>query len=111
MSENENQELDLVELVDDDGAPSVWQVLRYLFYNGDEYAILYPYDEAHPVGEDEDVSEDDLPSACFAKVTPFIDENGEEMEELVSVQDEAICRKLLEIMTVRLGDEEDEEES
>lgn len=99
---DENQELDLIDLEYDDGTLSTWQIQDYFFYNGEEYAILYPYPAEAPEGSD-------LPCLVM-KINPFTDENGEEMDEFVSVDDEKMIQKLIDVASTRLTDSEEEEE-
>ncbi len=94
------EELDLIELEDEEGHVTLWEEVQDLFYNGEQYAIL------RRRGAD---SAPDAEVLCAARITPFTDEDGEEMEELVMVDDEKLTEKIIEIASLRFGGEEEEE--
>lgn len=101
MSENMNEELDLVTAVDEDGNEVTLRVMDYFFYQGDEYAILADYDEE----TDEEAEDVD----CFVmKIVPS--EDDEEMEDFIPVEDAALEAKLIEIATTKLSEDEEADE-
>lgn len=79
----ENNEKDLVVFVDDNDNEFTLEVLDYLFYEGQEYAVLAEMDE-NGEGKRE---------AYVMKV----EEVGDDMEEFVPV-DEALAAKLIDII-------------
>ena len=91
-------EEDLIEMTDEDGNVTLFKILDYFFYNGEEYAILT------------DFNEDDTAEAvdCFVmQIVPSTDENGEELEEFVPVEDQKLEARLMEIATTKLNDDEE----
>ncbi len=127
----QDEERDLVTFTDDDGNEFDLEVLDYVFYQGEEYAVMVnPQDEeecGHVHGEDCDHDHDDCDGDCdecegheqevyIMKVVKV----GEDMEEFVPI-DEEIADALIEIVQTRFEgdfdaedeydeDEDDEEE-
>ena len=88
---------DIIEMTDEDGNVTLFRILDYFFYNGEEYAILT------------DSNDDDTTEAvdCYVmKIVPTTDEDGEELEEFVPVEDQKLEAKLMEIATTKLNDDE-----
>lgn len=88
---------DIIEMTDEDGNVTLFRILDYFFYNGEEYAILT------------DSNDDDTTEAvdCYVmKIVPTTDENGEELEEFVPVEDQKLEARLMEIATTKLNDDE-----
>ena len=103
LPEDENMQPDLLEMTDEDGNTILLQVLDYFFYNGQEYAILA---DAPKEANTADVPDE---VGCYVvRVNTFTDESGEEMEEFVPIEDEALEEKLIEIASTRLNDDEEE---
>ena len=91
-------EEDIIEMTDEDGNVTLFRILDYFYYNGEEYAILT------------DSNDDDTTEAvdCYVmKIVPTTDENGEELEEFVPVEDQKLEAKLMEIATTKLNDDEE----
>jgi len=89
---------DIIEMTDEDGNVTLFRILDYFFYNGEEYAILT------------DSNDDDTTEAvdCYVmKIVPTTDENGEELEEFVPVEDQKLEARLMEIATTKLNDDEE----
>jgi len=125
--DNENQSLggfaadetetDLIEGVDEDGNTVLLEVVRYLYYNGEEYVVL---GEAQPDSQHDeeceqcdhdhgDEDEEVVINRYIMKVVEY-EEDGEEMEEFVPVDDEDLLDKLVEIIHADLeNDLEDDE--
>ena len=112
--ELENQ--DLIEGVDDEGNKVLLQVVRYFFYNGEEYVVLGDAQETDDCGcdcsecheHDESCDcEDDEPINLYIIKIIDTEENGEEMEEFVPVEDDDLLEKLIEV--VQTDFEADEE--
>ena len=87
---------DLIEGVDEDGNTVMLEVVRYFFYNGEEYVVL---GDAH-VGEDEseDSEEDEEEVNLYIMKVVEKEEDGEELEEFLAVEDEDLLEKLIEVV-------------
>ena len=96
----------LFTMSDADGNEIVVRELDNLFYNGVEYVIL------GRVPEEANAAEVDAMDCFVVQVRPFTDENGEEMEELIPIEDEKLETRLIEIASAKLNeaDEPDDEE-
>ncbi len=91
-------EQDIIEMTDEDGNVTLFTILDYFFYNGEEYAILTD-------SNDKDTTE---AVDCYVmKIVPMTDENGEELEEFVPVEDQKLEARLMEIATTKLNDDEE----
>ncbi len=102
MSDFENMEgmePDTIIFEDEDGNEYEFTVRDYFFYNGDEYALLTE------VGQEADENGEEC---IVCKVETTTAEDGEEDEEFVLVEDEALAGKLIEIANTRLADDEEE---
>ena len=112
----DEMDLDLVEGVDENGNKVLLEVVRYFYYNGEEYVVL---GDAQPDSEHDeecehcdhdhgDEDEEEAVSLYIMKVVEF-EEDGEEMEEFVPVEDEDLFEKLIEIVHADLeNDAEDD---
>ena len=106
---------DLIEGVDEDGNNVLLEVVRYFFYNGDEYVVLGDAHEGdcdcdcehceHDHSED-DEDEDDAVNLYIMKVIET-EENGEEMEQFVPVEDEDLLEKLIEVVQSEFDSDEE----
>ena len=107
MSEKDREENldmegdDLIVFETEDGEEVTFVIEDYFFYNGDEYAILTEYDP-----ETETVSDE---GSIVCKVEPVENEDGEEDDEFIPVEDEALAEKLIEIANAQLAEDEEEE--
>ena len=90
---------DMIEMTDEEGNTTLFKILDYFFYNGDEYAILTD-------SIDEDTTGADRVDCYVMKIVPTTDESGEELEEFVPVEDQKLEAKLMEIATLKLNDDE-----
>ena len=99
----EEEMMDLIEGVDEDGNKILLEVVRYFFYNGEEYVVL---GEAHE-GEcdcgcedcDHDHEEDDEEAVnLYIMKVVEKEEDGEEIEEFLPVEDEDLLEKLIEVV-------------
>ena len=89
---------DVIEMTDEEGNTILFSIIDYFFYNGEEYAILT------------DSNEDDASEAvdCYVmKIVATTDESGEELEEFVPVEDQALEAKLMEIASMKLNSDEE----
>ena len=104
MDENNlnNMEEDIIDFEDEDGNMIPFAVIDYVFYNGDEYALLTE------VTEEED--EDENQECIVCRVVAETEENGEESESFVPVEDETLAQKLVDIFNTKMADEEKEDE-
>ena len=91
----EEEMLDLIEGVDEDGNNILLEVVRYFFYNGEEYVVL---GDAHVDEDDsEDSDEEEAVNLYIMKVVEK-EEDGEELEEFLAVEDEDLLEKLIEVV-------------
>ena len=99
---------DLIEGLDEEGNKVLLEVVRYFFYNGEEYVVLGDAQQNsecgcdceqcdHDHGDDGDDDEEEPVDLYIMKVVES-EENGEEMEEFVPVEDEALLEKLIEVV-------------
>lgn len=104
MDENEMNgfEEDIIDFEDEDGNIIPFAVIDYVFYNGEEYALL------SEVTENE--SEEEGQECIVCKVVAETEEDGDETETFVPVEDEKLAQKLIDIFNTKLADEEKEEE-
>lgn len=103
MDENEmnSMEEDIIDFEDEDGNVIPFAVIDYVFYNGEEYALLT---EVTDEPEEEDNQE------CIVCRISAETEDGEETESFVPVEDEALAQKLVDIFNTKMSDEEKEDE-
>lgn len=105
MDEEMNgMEEDVIIFEDEDGNEYQYSVVDYVFYNGEEYALLTEILDV----EDE---EEDRQECIVCKVVTETDEDGEETESFDIVEDESLGQKLVDIFNTKLNDEGEEEES
>ena len=104
MTDNEmnNMEEDIIVFEDEDGNEYCYEVIDYLFYNGEEYALLTEVTE-----EDE---EEENQECIVCRIDAEAEEDGEETESFVPVDDEVLAQKLVDIFNTKMADEEKEDE-
>lgn len=105
-------EADVIEMIDEDGHSTQFEIIDYFFYNGEEFAILTEYDasKAEQVAQcapDDETDEQEEVSCYIMKVVASTDDAGEEIEEFVPVEDQALEAKLIEIASTRLNADDD----
>lgn len=98
MNNMEGMEPDTIIFEDEDGNEYEFAVRDYFFYNGSEYALLTE------VGQESDENGEEC---IVCKVETTESENGEEDEEFVLVEDEALAEKLIEIANTRIADDDE----
>ena len=105
MDENEmnSMEPEIIDFEDEDGNVYPFGVIDYLFYNGEEYALLVEVTEE----EDEDAEQQEC---IVCQVVADTEDDGEESESFIPVEDEDLAQKLVEIFNTKMADEEKEEE-
>ena len=103
MQEQEmnGMEEDLIIFEDEDGNEYSYEVVDYLFYNGEEYALLT---DAAAEPDDEQNQE------CIICKVIAGEEDGEESETFELVEDEALGQKLVDIFNTKMSEEEEEDE-
>lgn len=112
MNAAEEEDRDLIEGIDEDGNSVLLEVVRYFFYNGEEYVVLGDAHESEcgcgceHCDHHEDEEEDEAVNLYIMKVIEK-EEDGEEIEEFEPVDDEALLEKLIEV--VQADFEADEE--
>ena len=105
MDENEmnNMEEDIIDFEDEDGNVIPFAVIDYVFYNGEEYALLTE------VTEEE--AEEENQECIVCRVVADTEEDGEETESFVPVEDETLAQKLVDIFNTKMADEEKDEDA
>lgn len=122
MAAEDMEDQDFIEGVDEDGNKVLLQVVRYFFYNGEEYVVLGDAqqgdecgchcdecghtcgEEAEAEAEDED-EDDEAVNLYIMKVVPSGED--EETEEFVPVEDEDLLEKLIEVVQTDFEKEEE----
>ena len=104
MADNEmnNMEEDIIDFEDEDGNVIPFAVIDYVFYNGEEYALLTE------VTEEE--TEEESQECIVCRVVAETEDDGEETESFVPVEDETLAQKLVDIFNTKMVDEEKEDE-
>lgn len=90
----EEDRLDIVEGMDEDGNRLLLTVEKYFFYNGDEYVLL------REVAEEDRPREADRQTLYVMRVAVSMDEDGEEIEDFEPV-DEELARRLIPVIRER----------
>ncbi len=98
MNNMDGMEEDLVVFEDEDGMEYSFVVEDYMFYNGEEYALLADAD-----AEDEDDVE------CVICKVVAEEEDGEEVENFELVEDDSLAEKLLELFNTKIKEDGEEE--
>lgn len=104
MADNEmnNMEEDIIVFEDEDGNEYNYVVVDYMFYNGEEYALL--------VEADTELSDDaDQQECIICRIVPEKDADGEETESFELVDDEELGKKLVEVFNTKMAEDEEEE--
>ena len=104
MDDNEmnSMEEDIIDFEDEDGNVIPFAVIDYVFYNGEEYALLVEVTDEEDDGEKQE--------CIVCRVVAETEEDGEESETFVPVEDEALAQKLVDIFNTKMSEEEKEEE-
>lgn len=101
---NEDDMEDVIEMTDEEGNTILFSIIDYFFYNGEEYAILTDSNDEDTTDADAETESVD----CYVmKIVATTDESGEELEEFVPVEDQALEAKLMEIASMKLNSDED----
>ena len=121
MAAEDMEDQDLIEGVDDEGNKVLLQVVRYFFYNGEEYVVLgdaQQEDECgchcgeceHSCDGEDDEDDEEAMNLYIMKVVES--EDDKDTEEFVPVEDEDLLEKLIEVVQTDFEkeDELDDEE-
>lgn len=95
---SEEERIDIVEGVDEDGNRLLLRVNRYFYYNGEEYVLL-----------SDDVEENNVEEVSHYVMKVVPDEEEEGMEDFVPVEDD-LMDKLVDAAMAVFEDEDDDEE-
>lgn len=121
--EEDFENRDLIEGVDEDGNNVLLEVVRYFYYNGDEYVVLGDAHEgdcdsececdcehcSHEHDEDDEDEDDEAVNLYIMKVIEG-EEDGEEIEQFVPVEDEDLLEKLIEVVQAEFDSDEEPDE-
>ncbi len=104
MDENEmnSMEEDIIDFEDEDGNIIPFAVIDYVFYNGEEYALLTEVTEEEEDGENQE--------CIVCRVAAGTEDEGEETESFIPVEDEDLAQKLVDIFNTKMAEDEKEEE-
>ena len=96
---SEDERMDIVEGVDEDGNRLLLRVNRYFYYNGEEYVLL---------SDDVEEANDNLEDVTFfvMKVSVSTDEDGDEIEEFEPVEQE-LMDALSQVVKTNFEDDSD----
>ncbi|MDY4062213.1 MAG: DUF1292 domain-containing protein, partial [Candidatus Limiplasma sp.] len=98
----EEEARDLIEGIDEDGNNVLLEVVRYFFYNGDEYVVLGDAHDGCCDCEcehcDHDEDEDEEAVNLYIMKVVESEEDGEEMESFVPIDDDDLLEKLIEVV-------------
>ena len=103
MTDNEmnGMERDIIDFEDEDGNVIPFEVVDYMFYNGEEYALLTEVTETEET--------DDNGQECIVcRIVTEQEEDSEENETFVPLEDEELAQKLVDVFNTKMSDEEEE---
>lgn len=121
VNDNNEDTRDLIQAMDEDGNEITLEVLDYLFYNGEEYAVLEEAEEecdmacegcahAEECQAEEDEEDDEDVGLFVCKVVSGVDEDGTEMDEFSQVEDVELAEKIIAIFSQKMKEEEEADE-
>lgn len=99
--EMNGMEEDIIVFEDEEGNEYSYTVVDYMFYNGEEYALLVEADET----EDADAEKQEC---IICRIVAGTDEDGGENESFELLEDEELGKKLVEIFNTKMEEEEEE---
>ena len=113
MTAEDMEDQDIIEGVDEDGNKVLLEVVRYFFYNGEEYVVLGDAQQGDECGchcdecdhNHADDDDEETVNLYIMKVVPSADE--EDTEEFVPVEDEDLLEKLIEVVQTDFEKEEE----
>ena len=92
---SEDERLDIIEGIDEDGNRLLLTVEKYFFYNGEEYVLL------RQVEEEAQPADPDRQTLFVMRVAVSTDEDGEEIEDFEPV-DEELAQRLIPVIRERI---------
>jgi len=99
MVADDMENADLIEAVDEDGNTILLEVIRYFFYDGEEYVILGDVQEADSDHDHCDCGHEDCQETTMElyvmKVVPS--EEDDDTEEFVPVEDQDLLEQLIRV--------------
>ncbi len=102
MTAEDAESPDLIEGVDEDGNKVLLEVVRYFFYNGEEYVVLGDARQEDECGchcdECGSSCDDDEEPVNLYIMKVVESEDDEDTEEFVPVEDEDLLEKLIEVV-------------
>ena len=103
MTAEDMEDQDFIEGVDEDGNKVLLQVVRYFYYNGEEYVVLGDAQQEDECGCHCDecgcsCEEDDEEPVNLYIMKVVESEDDEDTEEFVPVEDEELLGKLIEVV-------------
>ena len=107
LNQSFDEEPELLVFTDDDGNDVTVQVLDYLNYNGEEYAVLAEQDEAQEALNRADETNAAQLEIFFMKVVPV--EGSEDEVEFQPIEDSALEDELFAVINTDLDDRDDPE--
>jgi hypothetical protein len=115
MTAEDMEDQDIIEGVDEDGNKVLLEVVRYFFYNGEEYVVLGDAQQGDDCGchcgeceagcQESDEDDEEAVNLYIMKVVPSGED--EETEEFVPVEDEDLLEKLIEVVQTDFEKEEE----
>ncbi len=113
MAADDPEEMDFIDVVDEDGNTIHLEVIRYFFYNGDEYVILgdaqqTDCDHDHCDCEHEDCDTEVTMDLYVMRVVPS--EDDDDMEDFVPVEDEDLLDQLLRVVEATFEEDDLDDE-
>lgn len=100
---SEDERLDIIEGVDEDGNRLLLTVEKYFFYNGEEYVLL------RQVEEEAQPADPDKQTLYVMRVVVSLDGDGEEIEDFEPV-DEELAQRLIPVIRERFQRPDDAQE-
>mgnify|MGYP001182006199 CR=1 FL=1 len=112
MAADETEKADLIEAVDEDGNTILLEVIRYFFYNGEEYVILGDVQQADDGHDHCDCGHEDCAEEAvelyIMKVVPS--EEDDDTEEFVPVEDEDLLEQLIRVAEATFDEDTPDDE-
>ena len=98
-NEMNGMEEDIIVFEDEEGNEYSYTVVDYMFYNGEEYALLVD------AADEEDAEKQEC---IICKIVAETGDDGEENESFELVEDEELGKKLVDIFNTKMEEEEEE---
>lgn len=102
-NQNMNEEVrDLVEMEDEDGNIVTLEVMRYFFYNGEEYVVLNELQD-----EEEETDEEEVQVNCYIMKVVEGQDGDEEVEDFLPIEDDDLFNKLVEVANAEYAEDQE----